>query len=399
MKIAFLHYLYDYHGSRVQVGECIRALRGIGHDMAEFDMDPAPAPVSPDGPAARQTLKRWFARYVHEPHSLLKNIPSFIKEWRALREFGPDVVIVRYKIFRFSSLLAARWLGRPVMLWVHGPGAYTARRFERQYLHYPFFGEAVERFTWCLADAIIVVSGELGRMLVQAGAPADRIVIIPNGVDVGRFSPSGDGTTVRDRYGLRDRTVIGFSGILAPWHGIAHLQRIIRELLPRYPQTALLVVGEGAGTATLVDDAASAKVADRVVVTGRVPHDQMPGHLAAMDIAVAPYGAEVPFYHSPLKLFEYMASGCAIVASRIGQIATIVEDGKSALLYDPMDGRQFTQRLAALIEQPQRRRTLGAAARERVQRFSWAQTAKSVEALGTQLMQSRRVPRHDVATT
>jgi glycosyltransferase involved in cell wall biosynthesis len=391
MKIGFFHYLYDYRGSRVQVGECVAALRDLGHEVVVADMDPLPPGARSGLGSLKSVLKRRLARYLHEPNALLKNLPAFVREWRILRNERPAFVIVRHKLFRFSSLLAAKWAKRPVILWVHGPGAYTHRRFEPRFVHYPFLAELVERFTWRLADAIVVVSEELKALLVAGGAPAGRIVVIPNGVDVGRFTPSRNGLSVRERYGLRDRVVIGFSGTLAPWHGIDHLSGVIRQLLPRYRQAALLIVGDGKPTARLVEEAGSAGVADRVIVTGHVAHTAMPEHLAAMDIAIAPYSADVPFYHSPLKLFEYLAMGKPVVAARIGQIAEVIEEDRSGLLYDPADGRQLVDQLTRLIEQPELQRRMGATARQAADRYTWTSTARSVVTLGEHLLQ-RRTP-------
>jgi glycosyltransferase involved in cell wall biosynthesis len=228
-------------------------------------------------------------------------------------------------------------------------------------------------------------------MLIAEGVAPERITVIPNGVDLERFSPSDDGVAIRARHSLQDRVVIGHTGTLAVWHGVDHLSCVIRELLPRYRNASLLIVGDGKPLARLSREAELAGVAEQLVLTGRVPHDEMPRYLAAMDIPIAPftveaYGAGVPFYGSALKLFEYLAMGKPVVAARIGQITEVIEDGTSGLLYDPADGHDLVEHVSQLIEQPALRQTLGIGARLAVARYSWIETARTVEALARRLL-------------
>jgi glycosyltransferase involved in cell wall biosynthesis len=115
-----------------------------------------------------------------------------------------------------------------------------------------------------------------------------------------------------------------------------------------------------------------------VTLTGPIAHDAMPALLAAADIGVAPFdvAAHAPlaiaFYWSPLKVFEYMASGLPVVAPAIGGIKRIVEDGREGVLYDPSDPRALGAALERLVDKDVRHR-LGSAARARaVGEFSWA---------------------------
>ena len=110
-----------------------------------------------------------------------------------------------------------------------------------------------------------------------------------------------------------------------------------------------------------------------IVITGAVPHAQMPACLAAADIGVAPFeiSAHRPlslgFYWSPLKIFEYMAAGLPVVAPAVDRIPQLVGNNQEGLLYDPANHDALAGVLEALSD-PQRRRTLGLAARERAVR-------------------------------
>lgn len=110
-----------------------------------------------------------------------------------------------------------------------------------------------------------------------------------------------------------------------------------------------------------------------VVLTGDVDHADVPGLLSVADVAVAPYPKlPVDFYFSPLKLFEYMAIGKATVASRLGQIAEVIIDGKTGLLVEPSDPVQLAGAIVKLLRDESLRQHLGFAARNTVrQNYSW----------------------------
>ena len=125
-------------------------------------------------------------------------------------------------------------------------------------------------------------------------------------------------------------------------------------------------------------DAARAADVNAITLTGAIPHDAMPANLAACDIGVAPFdpAAHAPlslgFYWSPLKVFEYMASGLPVVVPRIERLLQIVRDGREALIYDPGDVNGLADALTRLVD-PVPRQVLGAAARARaVADFSWS---------------------------
>jgi glycosyltransferase involved in cell wall biosynthesis len=123
-----------------------------------------------------------------------------------------------------------------------------------------------------------------------------------------------------------------------------------------------------------------ARLEDRLAITGAVvPHD-VPDLLDACDILVSPHvplPGGVDFFGSPTKLFEYMAAGKAIVASRLGQIAEALTDGETALLVEPGDAAELAAALVRLAEAPELREALGANARRAaIERHSWRENAR-----------------------
>jgi glycosyltransferase involved in cell wall biosynthesis len=131
-----------------------------------------------------------------------------------------------------------------------------------------------------------------------------------------------------------------------------------------------------------------------VIFAGQVPHAQIGGYLAAMDVAVAPYRAPGPgegdFYFSPLKVFEYLAAGKPVVAPRLGQIAGILAEGRCGALYPPDDVAALATHLRTLANDPALRASLGRAGAALVrERYTWAGNAAQVAQLARRLMAMR----------
>jgi len=144
-------------------------------------------------------------------------------------------------------------------------------------------------------------------------------------------------------------------------------------VLASHPDARLLLVGDGRERLRMTERAAALGIAHAVQFTGLVPHGEVPSLLSAADIAVAPYPRlKQDLWFSPLKAFEYMATGLAIVASDVGQLSQVLRDGTSGLLVPPGDAPAMAAALQRLIEDDGLRRRLGAQARlDAVARHSW----------------------------
>ena len=199
--------------------------------------------------------------------------------------------------------------------------------------------------------------------------------MISNGVDPGRFPENLAPTLPR----VRGTFTTGFVGTLKAWHGLSHLVEAFDILHREDPGSRLLVVGTGPERDSLAEDLTKRGLASAATLTGAVRPEEIPGLLASMDAAVAPYPRQEEFYFSPLKVFEYMAAGLPVAASRIGQLENLIRDGEDGLLLPPGDSDALASALMRLARDPSLRARLGRAVRERARKdFSWAMVTERI---------------------
>src|SRR5207249_3778339 len=148
--------------------------------------------------------------------------------------------------------------------------------------------------------------------------------------------------------------------------------------------TGLVVVGGGPEDAAIRAELAARGLTNAAVLTGVVAPGEVPGLLTSMDAAVAPYPDSKRFYFSPLKVYEYMAAGRAVVASRVGQLEAVIQHEINGLLCSPADPGALATALSRLRREPELRDRLGRAARATVlQGHTWDAVAAKVLALAT----------------
>jgi glycosyltransferase involved in cell wall biosynthesis len=290
---------------------------------------------------------------------------------------GFDLIYERYSLWSDTGAWLAQATGLPFVLEVNAPLIEEAQRY-RSLLDVET-AAAIERIQFGTATAISVVSETLRRYVIERGASRDRVFVVPNGVDPQHFHPAVRGGSVRHAYGLHDRIVVGFVGRPRPWHDLETLLAAVARLRAGDPAYHLLLVGEMPDDLAAQLDRYGLRAA--ATVTGGVAHEDVPRHIAAMDVAVSTHLAAhaADFYFSPLKLFEYLACGVPVVAADIGQPSQIVRDGLTGYRYPPGDAAALAAVIEALVRNPAHAREVawqGAAAV--LQGYTWDGNARQV---------------------
>lgn len=304
----------------------------------------------------------------------------------------PDFIYERAALYGTSGAALARTFKVPLLLELNAPLAVEQGTYRGSGLG--DLASVAERWTLQQADAVLAVSAPLREHVLALGVSAERAHVFPNGVDPALFHPAGPDPLVRARLGLGEGPVLGFVGGLRPWHGIEALPELVARLAPKYPGLRLVIAGDGQLRGDLERGLKERGVAERVVFTGALVHAEVPGVVRQFDVALAPYPKlDHDFYFSPLKVFEYMACGVAVVAARCGQIAEVIRSEENGVLYPPGDLDALTAACDRLLGSANLRLALGRAAAELVQAsYTWDHNAQRAAALAQTLIARRRIP-------
>jgi len=232
--------------------------------------------------------------------------------------------------------------------------------------------------THCMAESDLVVTlGEAMREeIIKRGVPAEKVIIVPNGVSEEFLRPLPDGAALRAGLGIKpDEYVVGLVSSLVAHEGIGTLLEAVKILNDQGVRTRALIVGDGPERTALQRQAAALGL--DAIFTGRVPSAKVRDYHAVLDVFVVPRTPDrVCQLVTPLKPVEAMASGLPVVVSSVRALAEIVHDRETGLLFPPLDAAELADRLGQLLGRPDLRAKLGSKARDWVARDrTWAHNA------------------------
>ena len=364
--------VFGTKGASVHIQEVVRELRSIGYEVALYavrsgkhvpddltDLELHLETVADVEPAEREQA---------QAHATERIVSRVIAD-------GADLVYERYSLFSTALADITAATGVPGILEVNAPLIDEQRRHRSlvdasgaaQVLHRQV---AAARATVCVSDPVADWVRRRTTDLPDANDVVDRIHTVPNGVSVRRIQPQPEDP---------DRVVVTFVGTLKPWHGVADL--ITAAALARQ-SWSLRIIGDGPEMDSL--RAQAGRLGVEVDFRGAVAPQDIPAHVAGSAIGVAPYpdlGGGEQQYFSPMKVLEYLAAGLAVVASDVGQVPQLLEDGsgRHGVLVAPSDPTALAAALDDLAVCPDRRARMGRSGRLLAeQRHSWRRTVARI---------------------
>ena len=348
--------VFGTKGASVHIQEVVREYRRRGHDVTVYATRRG-SDVPDDLAELRVVDVPITTRDEGERERAQQAASASVSDM--VRAGGYDLVYERYSLF--STVIAE--CGVPGILEVNAP------LIDEQRTHRVLVDEqaadAALREQVQAALATICVSDPV-RDWVIARTEGTRVFTVPNGVNVHRITPQPESPGA---------PVVTFVGTLKPWHGVDVL---LRARAQAHKDWQLRIIGDGPMRAELDDLARSLGI--DVDFRGAVAPDAIPQHMAGTAIGVAPYPAmdtDSDQYFSPLKVYEYMAAGLPVVASRVGQLPEIM--GESAYLVPPSDPEALAEALDALVANPAERARVGSDNRRQAEReHSWTGTVDHI---------------------
>ena len=358
MRILYHHRIASKDGQLTHIEEMVDALRALGHVVEMVGPHVHTTDTGQGGSAGWVgRLKKTLPGALYELAEASYSLVAYRRLRAAIQRFRPDVIYERYALYQPAGVWASRRTGIPLLLEVNAPYAIARRTYHQ--LRLGWLADWFERYTFKGADRVFPVTQVLGDMLVGMGVQADRIRVIPNGINPKAFAALPSMASAKDRHGLSQRLVIGFIGFVREWD---QLDRIVGWLAarPADDPAMLMVVGDGPVRPELEAQARRLGISHKLVFTGVVPRQQVPAHAMAFDIALQT--ALVP-YASPLCLFEYMAMGKAILAPDQPNHHEVLRRGIDCDMYDPKAPGAIEERLDALVADAALRERLGQSSR------------------------------------
>ncbi len=367
MRILYHHRTRGRHVEGVHIRGVVEALRELGHDVTVLSFpgaDPEREPTAQQG-SGRGRLAGIVASLpgvIFEFMEIAYNLVTLLRMSGAIRRRRPQAIYERYSLFLCATVWLARRQRIPVILEINDSALVERVRPLR------LKGLARRIEAWCLRNCtgLVFISSYFKQEAEQAYGSIAPAVISPNAADIRRFDPARfDIPRLREERGLTGRVVCGHIGAFAHWHGMDVFVEALAARLAEVPQLTMVLVGDGRTLPAIRELVAKRGLADRVLLPGRVAHDAIAAWIACMDYAVLP---DSNHYGSPMKLFEFMAMGVAMIAPDYAPIAEVVRDGDTGWLFARGHTGACVQQVLELATQADQRRRVGAAARDYIAR-------------------------------
>lgn len=372
-------------GVASHVGGLAMELGRMGHEVIIITKKSGDAP-SPNHPQIAKALK---LRYLDSiaPFSTILTPPDPVELLGLLKREGFDILHSHHAFTPtpLLSIVTAKKLGIPTVLTTHTiPFANDVRPLWTPISHVLFlFGRCIGE-----ADKVIAVS-RAAADFIRHFVKQEKCVIIPNGVDTCRFHPSNCGTSVGGTVATKEvGPIILYVGRLVHRKGVHILVKAMPFMLKEFPRARLLIAGDGYMRKPLSLLIKRLNLEVYIKLLGFIPEENLPKLFKASDLFVLPslYGESFG-----LVLLEAMASGKPIVASKVGGIPEVIEDGVTGLLVKSGSKRDLADAITRILSDRGLAETLANNARRTAEeRYSWPIIAKGVEGVYKELLEGSK---------
>lgn len=388
---------YSSGGYATRAHGIASGLSSHGYEVLSITRPGFPFDIKPDldAEAARGDVIDGI-RYtrIERPYSKGISVPNYVAQsadelTRVFRENRPEIVVAasNYRI-GLMAMIAARRLGIPFIYEVRGWWELTRMSRDTAFVETPSYAvqAQLEQAVADRSDHVFTLTEPMREALIERGTPAAKVTLLPNSCDIERFEPAP-----RDRALAADLAiphgvpVIGYVGTFVDYEGLEDLAHACGLLAGRGLDFRLMLVGNentsgqerGPISAQIVEIAANLEFSERLIMPGRVPHEEVERYYSLVDIACFPRKPwPVCEMVSPMKPLEALAMEKAVVASDVRALAEMLRDGETGLLFRKGDVVSLADTLERLIRDEGMRRQLGARGREWVRsERTWNKTA------------------------
>ena len=307
-------------------------------------------------------------------------IPNFLKLTQIIRkecnEHKSDVLEFATPDFLTSIpiLYIKKRINIPTIVTVHelrGISCFSVNKivFEAAHIYTNLLGKRIIR----AADGVRLINSSLRKDLLRFGINENKMEIIHMGTDINIFHSHYDKSEIRRELGIDDKDIfVLFAGRLTEIKGTKYLIEAVRDLVPKYSNLKLVIVGDG--DAREANESMASSIKNNIIFTGYVK--DVHRFMSSADIFVSPSLCE----GGPITVYEAMACGTSVIATRVGAVPDAIQNGKTGIIVEPKDVNALKQALITLIENPNLAREIGELGRERIEKeFTWDAICKKLE--------------------
>lgn len=358
-------------GASVHLRSIASALVDLGHDVSVFSRRKAADDFEP----------RFRLRPFQSSRDLVDAVTGQQK---------PDLIIERYSLGHGAGLQTATQIGCRFALEMNAPLVDEAARYRDG--DFDAADARVEKDLVTGADSVHCVSEPLATYAAALRGTRDGVHVVRNGHDPALFR----GIEAADPSALASRSTparLAFLGHPKPWHGAERLPPLVARLRKAGINAELVVIGGGAGATRVRECAAREGIADQLIVTGALEQRDAILELSRCHVSLAPYAAPragssvacrhgLPptdglFYFCPIKIIESMAAGLPVLAGRVGDIETILDN--TGITVDPDSDDELFEAVRSLLRSPERLAAMSLKTAERARNeFSWSKAASAI---------------------
>jgi glycosyltransferase involved in cell wall biosynthesis len=357
------------------------SVRLVSVTSSNDDYTTTPKQTANKNPNKKPSLLKSIAKKLPEPIfeflELAYNLYAFFRLWKIIHTDRPQRIYERYSLFLFSTLLLGKLYGIPVIYEIND----SAQLVRLRPLFFKKFAAWIEKVTFKHAQGLVFVSDRLREIILSAYPSINTANIVsPNASDKNIFFFDEDKKLAcKKNLSLESKTVCGFIGCFAVWHGVHHFMEKMAPKLKQNPNLVLLLIGDGETLAAVKNIVAQHNLHEQVILTGNVPHGDIIQYVRAMDFSVLPSSNE---YGSPMKMFELMGTGVPLVAADYPPVVEIMEDGKDGWLFPQGNFDACIELLIEIHDKPEKIYQAALHAQDKIHRHhQWSNNATDLDAL------------------
>jgi glycosyltransferase involved in cell wall biosynthesis len=292
----------------------------------------------------------------------------------------PDFIYKHHHDFHYGGAKVKKKTGIPFILHIDGVTTWVKEKWGKVYNHRLL--RKTEEIEIYGSDAIVVPSQNLKNQILELFNVKDnKVFVAPNGVDNDMFYPEISPLDIQKEFNLKDKFVFGFTGTFGDWHGVNVMAEAVKHVIREIPNAYFLFVGDGNLRPMLMDILTRDNVSDYAKITGIVPYKRIPEFLSACDVLLAPSinNPDIPFFNSPVKLFEYMAMKKPIIATEVGQQKDVFQNEVNSLICNDNDPVDLARKMIRCYNEIDLRESIAENARkDALNKYDWKVNAKII---------------------